>query len=392
MSLCQKPWVKDSWHVNSVMVFDHYQNSTSGSNHSSQTSGILKLKKLRKYLLSASLTSLLFLNSGCAVVKYGPDLLSGERRILRNSQPIEEVLKEESIDKKIKSKLLLVQEAKQFAVQELGLKPTKNYEKVNLIDSAPILLLASPKDKLELKKTNWLFFESSYLPFFDIKDALKEKKSLEEKGYDVFMTEILAYSTLGWFQEPILKNMLEENETELSNAVFHETTHNTLHNLKNIGFTEGIASFIGNQGAREFIVKKYGENSPQYKNAEDAKLDSQLFSEFINNLYYELDELYKSELSKEEKLKKREEIFSSSKIEFEELKKQLKTGLYLESIETKLNNAYVLSHLLYREDYGLYDKIYNSENRDMKKTLELFKQASKQKVPDEFLKEYLGKR
>lgn len=347
-------------------------------------------QKLRKSLLTASLTSLLFLNSGCAIAKYGPDLISGECRILRNSHPIEEVLKDKLIDKEIKSKLLLVQEAKQFAVQELGLKPTKNYEKVNLIDSAPISIYASPKDKLELKKTNWLFFESSYLPFFNRKDALKEKKSLEEKGYDVFMAEILAYSTLGWFQDPILKKILKENEVELSNIIFHETAHNTLHNLKNMDFTEGTASFIGNQGAKEFILKKYGENSPQYKYAEDVKLDTQLFSDFINNLYEELDKLYTSDISKEEKLKKREEIFSKSKIEFEELKKQLKTDRHLEFSKTRLNNAYVLSHMLYRKDYGLYNKIYNN-SKDMKKTLELFKQASKQKVPDEYLRERLEK-
>lgn len=339
-----------------------------------------------------SITSLLFITSGCAIVKYGPGLLSGELRILRNSRSIENVIEDESISEEVKKKLRLIQEAKQFGIENLALKPTKNFEKVNLIDPAPVSVYASSKDQLKLREINWILFKADCNLFFDRDKALKEKKSLEQKGYDVYITEVLAYSTLGWFNDPVLLGMLDKDEVELSNIIFHELTHNTVHKLKHMDFTEGIATFTGTQGAIEFIRYKYGENSPEHNYGKNIRSDADLFTDFIRDLYKDLDELYNSNIPKEAKLVRRERIFVQSKNKFEELKKQMKTNEYRGFSKVKLNNAYVLSRMLYMEDLQLYHDVYKSLGTDMKKTIELFKQATKEKNPDAYLAEWLKAR
>lgn len=353
---------------------------------------IIKNKYISKPLTTLSVTSLLFITSSCAILKYGPGLAAGELRILRNSRSIEDVIENESISEEVKKKLKLIQEAKQFGIENLGLKPTRSFEKVNLIDPVPVSVYASPKDQLKLREINWILFKANCNTFFDKREALKEKKSLEQKGYDVYITKVLAYSTLGWFEDPILLGMLDENEVELSNIILHELTHNTVHKLKHMDFTEGIATFVGTQGAIEFICYKYGENSPKYNYAKNIRSDAELFSDFARDLYKELDVLYESDIPREAKLTIREKIFFESKKKFEELKNQMKTDKYVNFSKSELNNAYVLSRMLYMEDLQLYHDVYKSLGTDMKKTLEQFKKATKQKNPDAYLVEWLEAR
>ncbi len=353
-----------------------------------------KLKlNIKKSLLTTSLSSLLFFNSGCAIVKYGPDLISGHLQILKNSKPIEQVLEDSSVDSEIKEKLHLLQEAKRFGIENLGLKPTKNYERVNLSDSGQYVLLASPKDKLKLKKTNWLFFKSDYLPFFSKKKAIAKKKSLEKKGYDIYLGKIVAYSTLGITKDPIFYESLNEDLFEFLFTFYHEWTHLTARDIKNMDFTEGIASFVGREGAKQFIEHKFGEKSSEYDEIEKIEIDTLFFSCFMEKMYNRLTKLYNQPIPKQEKLEKREIIFSEAKKEFKEkLQPQMKSKKYDYFNDVKLNNAYILMHQLYEEDSNLYRSVYNlSSNQNMQQTLEIFKQASKTKSPDNYLKGYLEK-
>ena len=351
-----------------------------------------KLKSnIKKSLLTIALSTFLTINSGCAPLKYGPDLISGQFNIIRNAKSIEKVLEDKTIDPTIKDKLQLIQEAKQFGIQELGLKSTKNYEKVNLTNSTPHAIFASKKDELKLKKTNWIFFKSPYLPIFSKKKALKEKQRLEEKDYDVFISKSGAYSTLGWFKDPVYKEMLDDGEIDIVTTVLHEMTHNTISNLKHMDFTEGTATFIGNQGTEQFIEHKYGKNSSEYKEIEKIKVDNLFFSCFMEKIYHQLTKLYKQPISKQEKLEQKEIIFQNAKKEFKEkLSPAMLTQKYTYFNDVELNNAYILTHSLYEEDSQLYRTAHNSSsNNNMHQTINLFKKASKKKNPDEFLRDYL---
>ncbi len=229
------------------------------------------------------------------IIIYGLSQGKGQLTIVLNSRPIEDVLQDKTFPDSLKYKLKLINEIKQFAIDSIGIHSSKNYSTVYDQHNKSILWTVTACEPFAFKAKEWTFpflGTVSYKGFFNKKEAQKEISALRLKGYDVDVYSPSAWSTLGWFQDPILSNMLYRTDGQLANLIIHELTHGTLYVKDNVTFNENLANFIGDKGAENFLILKYGIHSKQYLDYEHSKTDEKIFKKYILKSSYRLDSLY----------------------------------------------------------------------------------------------------
>jgi len=337
----------------------------------------------RYYHILSTLLLLLFISTltSCTRLGYILHATTGQIRLLGGAVPISEGLKSDTLTPEQKDRLRLVAEIKAYGEKELGLKETENYETVYLkTRRRPIYVVsAAPKDRLEL--ISWWFpvvGNMPYLGFFDLQKAKAEVESLMGKNLDVTLGTAEAYSTLGWFQDPVTMNLLLGSELDLVETILHEMTHTTLYVKSQSAFNEGLAVLVGKRGAMQFLEKTYGPTHPLTLEAGASVADEKIFSRFIDRLLMDLEGLYGSPVSYEEKLAGRERIFSGARDEFKEVSNTLRTDRFTAFGRASLNNAYLLSIGLYHRHFNLFEAVYRKKGPSLKDVLLYFKGLAKE--------------
>lgn len=228
---------------------------------------------------------------------YGIRQAKGQLAITLNTQPIEEVLLDSTVADSIKQKIRVVQEARTFAFDQLGLERSSNYSSYYDQKGEVALWNLSASKPFALEPYTWSFpilGSFPYKGFFDLERAKIEMDELKAEGYDVRVRPVSGWSTLGWTSDPILSIMLERPEGALAELIIHELTHSTLFVKDNIEFNENLASFIGEKGAVLFLNEKYGENSVAYVEYIIGEEDHRTFRDQMLLATRKLDSLYKS--------------------------------------------------------------------------------------------------
>jgi predicted aminopeptidase len=237
----------------------------------------------------------------CNLIIYGFQQASGQLNLVWNTQTFEEFLHTgkypDSTKQKFRTKIALIREIKDFAVKDLGLNDTKNYERIYDQQNRAILWAVSASDKFALKPKMWNYAFLGDMPYrgsFDSLRSYKLAKSLEQQGYDVNVYSPSAWSTLGWLRDPVLSSMLYWNEGDLASLIIHEMTHSTVWVYGGVEYNENLADFIGDNGAERFLKKKYGENSKEFRKFANAKLDNEKIYRHVLKTATQLDSLYKT--------------------------------------------------------------------------------------------------
>jgi predicted aminopeptidase len=333
----------------------------------------------RILLLFLSLAGVI-LFAGCGV-GYVFHAAVGEMRLLSNAVPVDQALESDSLNRPQKDRLLLVSQIKEFGEKELGLKKTSNYETIYLGSDQPPLytIAAAPKDSLALL-TWWFPFvgRMPYLGFFDLKEAQEEKQSLLHKNLDVVIGRAEAFSTLGWFKDPLTLNLIDGSELALAQVILHEMTHTTFYVKGQGEFNEGLAQIVGKKGALLFFEKTCGPSHPLTVEARASVEDERLFSLYLVSVLTELDRLYRSPLSFDEKLREREKVFQRQLEEFNALKSRLKTTQFVHFGRVPLNNAYLMAVSLYHRNYPLFEAVLDTKGNSVREMLAFFQDLDKQ--------------
>jgi len=264
--------------------------------------------------------------SGCYILTQG----YGQLRVLLDSRRIDDLLADPSVPDPTKQKLLFVREVKSFGEHELGLSPSSNYESFYDTKGQPITYIVSACRKDRFEPYTWWFpivGDVPYKGFFSKDDARSEAQALEKEGYDVSVGTAAAYSTLGYFPDPILSTMLDYPDEQLAALILHELTHGTIYLPGGTDFNEGLASFVGWQGALEFARKERGIPSDAYDRTVRAFAAEERRDARSRELFRKLSELYRSKLTREQILKEREKI-AGPKVNNAEILMQRRYGRY----------------------------------------------------------------
>jgi len=302
-----------------------------------------------------------------------------EAKILRARRPIPEVVLDPATDERTRTKLTFVAEARNYAIEEFGLDVGRSYTSFTQLesDTLQMVLSASPKDQLT-PKTWWFPIIGSvpYKGYFDGDDAIKEQRKLEEDGFDTFLRPTAAFSTLGWFADPLLSTLLRLDEVDLVETVLHELSHNHLFVKGQIRFNESFATFVGRAGAIEFFCNRQGGGSDTVKclRAQARWRDHQRFEGFIEGLVEQLEVVYQdSTLAYETKLTERERIFDRHlEIFRDEVQPSFEASTYQGFLVTPLNNATLLTRIRYNHRLQDFQALLEREG-DLRRAVQYLK-------------------
>jgi predicted aminopeptidase len=302
--------------------------------------------------------------SGCYTLKQG-GLMFG---YLSRAVPLETLASgENEQDRRF---VELVADIRRFAVTGLGLRETKNYTKYVRIDRDFLAAVVSASERDSFQRHEWRFPVVGSVPykgFFILDDARKEAAKLGKKDLDVWIRGVDAFSTLGWFRDPMYSFMRDYTPDRMAELLIHELVHATIFIKDNMQFNEEIAEFIGSEGARLYIKERYGEDSAEMKRIAEAETDNAAYVAFIQELIKELDAVYKSDISREQKLQQKEIIIAAAKERFEiEYESRFISENYHNFSKININNAYLELYRLYYAGGGRLRELYEESGGNIR--------------------------
>jgi predicted aminopeptidase len=293
-----------------------------------------------------------------------------EAKILHRRKPIAKIIADPATTAERRGKLQLVLDARAYARDSLGLRVGKSYTLFSEVRSDTLALVLSAARKDRFEGYLWWFPIVGRVPykgFFREADARREMRRLEEKGYDTYLRPTAAFSTLGWFTDPLLSTLLRYDSVELGNTVMHEVTHNTIYVGGQAMWNESFANFVGSRGAIRFFCGREGAESKNCRSARDQWDDDLLFGEYMTELVARLQALYaRTDLTAEQKVEQREAVFDQARQDFRtRVQPRFKAGTYGSFLTAPLNNATLISRRLYYGRLDLFERVYQSRGGDL---------------------------
>jgi predicted aminopeptidase len=232
-----------------------------------------------------------------SLVIYGLRMGKGQLHIVMNARPVSEVLADRSVPDSVKTKLKLIDEIREFAFTKIGLKRSENYTTFYDQHGQRIIYVVTACKPFALEPHQWHFpvlGDVPYKGFFNADEAKIEEAKLKSQGLDADIGGASGWSTLGFFKDPVLSQMLDNNEGELAELIIHELTHGTIYVKGDAEYNENLASFVGFKGAVLFLKEKYGEHSNELIAYLEEKKEEKTLDDFMLNCSRSLDSLYKS--------------------------------------------------------------------------------------------------
>ncbi|MBI2505165.1 MAG: aminopeptidase [Candidatus Latescibacteria bacterium] len=326
---------------------------------------------------------LLLWANGCGL-DYYLHLARGQARIAWRSEPIGLILASSTTSPVTAEKLRLIAELRVFARQRLGLKTGDSYTRFFDTGGQPVSWNVSASPPERFVPYLWHFPIVGDLPykgFFSRERAARERDALQAAGLDVAMGPVSAYSTLGFFSDPVLSTMLDEEEDRLAELILHELTHATIYPPGQAEYSESAATFVGQAGALVFLAEKHGPDSPQLRQARLRQEDARRFSAFMKEAVDSLDSLYAQDLPRAEVLKLRQEVFARAKERYRSRRGEFQVDNYDAFLKWEVNNARLLSYRRYHLDLELFARVFSTWEAHPDRAISVFADCGEDPAP-----------
>lgn len=345
-------------------------------------------------LVSATLC-LSFAGPCCAIdFNYIAPQAVGQIKMIINSVPAEKIMNDHGTNAAVKHKLMLIRQTQRFAKEVMGFKIGGSYTSYFDTGEEPVAwtVTATPKDSLE--PVTWDFpivGRVPYLGYFKKTDAERKKNELLAKGYDAKISAVAGYSLLGYLDDPILSSMMDESDEHLVEMIIHELAHANIYSAGKTDFNETTATFFGEEGAAQFF-EKWLNRADARKNLQESREDEKIFSQMIQDTYFELKGLYKrQDISSLEKINKREEVFNGLRRKIKDASDQ---NVFHDNMAYSwmpyfpMDNAFILAHVRNHGGLEYIVRLHRSFEGDLKRTLEALRWSAKKDDPLGVIKEY----
>ncbi len=217
----------------------------------------LRPERLRAWAGCALLAATGFALAGCTQLSYYGQAIGGELAILDSRRPIEAVIADPATPPAVRSKLQLVLDARHFAVTALDLPKGESYRSYVALKRAYPVWVVYAAPEFSLVPRHWCFPFAGCVPYrgyFHKQDAEAFAAGLAKRGDDVFVTGAPAYSTLGWFADPVYSSMLRWGKAELAGMIFHELAHQKLYIENAPAFNESFADTVEDVGVGRYFA------------------------------------------------------------------------------------------------------------------------------------------
>lgn len=312
-----------------------------------------RFRAFRPALIALILAFLVVLTTGC--LGYLARAGCGQAQILLGREPINEVIADPETPEEVRRKLEHVERVRTFANEHLGLRAGETYTTYTFTGRDAAAYNVTASEPLRLEAHTWWFpvvGSVPYLGYFSREEAQEKADALSREGFDVLVSDVPAYSTLGWFDDPLLSSQMSYSDVYLTHLVIHESAHRTLWFPGDVSFNESFASFVEREGALQFY-RENGQDEVAGRlielRAEQARLNV-LFREYA----LQLETLYQSGRERQALLEGKTAIIEQFR---SELLRQAPTFRILrleEMAGTDFNNAHFLQYLRYSGGSGFF--------------------------------------
>jgi predicted aminopeptidase len=297
-----------------------------------------------------------------------------EAKILSRRRPIAALVSDASVAPAVRSKLALVLAARAFAAADLRLDAGESFTTYSQLDSDTLVLVLSAAYRDRLAHHRWWFPIVGRVPYkgyFDVAAALREEGDFQRRGFDTYLRPAAAFSTLGWFNDPLLSTTLRADTLTLANTVIHELLHNTFYAPGQAEFNESFANFVGARGSADFFRMRGQPRA--VAEAEARWSDDKLLAVFWKQLHRSIDSVFKAhpgDSLRNHRLALRDSMYRLARQELiYRVGPQLRTVAprYVERV--RLDNAALLARRIYLTDISLFDSVWVREGRDTRRAI-----------------------
>lgn len=295
-----------------------------------------------------------------------------EGKILARRQPIAALIAAPSTDAVLRAKLQLVLDARRFAIDSLGLTADEEFTTYSRLDRDTLVLVLSAAYRDSLAFRTWWFPVVGSVPykgFFDFEAGKREAKAVDAAGFDAVLRPASAFSTLGWFNDPLLPTTLSLDTLELANTVIHELVHTTYYAPGQAVFNESLANFVGSRGAERFFrARRQDAAATETVRRWD---EERAFGAFWTRLYSALDSAFRANPGDHKlKLLARDSLFRRARAELRAgLGPQVPPMDSAAVSRVRLNTASVLARRIYLTDLELFERVYAAQRSDIRPTI-----------------------
>jgi predicted aminopeptidase len=329
------------------------------------------LKRILLIAVGATAVGVAFMLAISADARYIARAGIEEGRLLLRRRSIDKLIADSSTSAALRQRLALVLAARAYAADSLGLAVGKTYTTYVDVGRDTLLLVLSGSRKDKLREVTWRYPIVGIVPykgFFKATRARSEADKLDAQGLDVFLRPSGAFSTLGYFSDPLFSTAMSRDTMELVATVIHELAHNTLYVKSQTPFNESFASFVGYRGAEAFFRSRH--DTLDAHRAKSRWNDERTLDVFYAELARRLDSAYAEPLSGERLEQVRSTLFGWAR---EQLRgavgQSLETYDWRWFAQAPLNNAVVIAERLYRMNLNLFDEVYLQNNADIAETI-----------------------
>jgi predicted aminopeptidase len=312
------------------------------------------------------------------------DLMAGHSELLEQRKPISEILADKETNLKLRKLLETSQNIRDFASKELYLPENDSYRMYADLKRRYAVwnVVAAKEFSIRAKKWCFLFVGClSYRGYFSKEDATAYANELKSEGYDVYVAGAKAYSTLGWFDDPLLNTMMYKSEAHRAGIIFHELAHQVVYIDNDSAFNEAFATTVEQEGIQRWLSKQ-GKNEDYKKYLTDKKRDSQL-NELLQETREKLKQLYKTKVNDDEKRRAKQLVFALMQKKYHQLKKSWGGyDAYDKWMNQGLNNSHLLLIATYHDLVPIFKALLKKENNNLKKfyvAVEIFGKVDKEK-------------
>jgi predicted aminopeptidase len=304
--------------------------------------------------ITASLIAMLSL-SGC----YYGQAIRGQLQILNQRQPIDELIADPQTPAELRRTLMQVEKIRAFASRELRLPDNKSYRSYADIGRPYVVWNVFAAEEFSVDPKRWCFpFAGcvAYRGYFSKARAQQFADKLRRQGFDVYVGGVTAYSTLGWFNDPLLNTIIRRGETEIAALIFHELAHQVAYAKGDSPFNESFATTVELEGLKRWFLAQ--QLSSAYEKHRADLANQRAFARLVLSYRQRFAALYAGAHTVEEKRQQKMALFQAMKNEYQQEKARWPgTSRYDRWFDQPLNNAHLLAVGTYHQHLEAFERL-----------------------------------
>jgi predicted aminopeptidase len=320
----------------------------------------------RYYYRHTIILLIVFFLPGCASLNYYSQSIQGQVEVLQKRQSIHEILKEDNISDTLRNELNTVLSLRDFSIKLLGLPKNNSYLSYADLERNYVIWNIFATEEFSLEPITWCYLVVgclSYRGYFSQAKAQQHATELTKQGHDVYLGGVSAYSTLGWFDDPVLNTMLRWSNIRLAKVMFHELAHQQLYIKNDTEFNEAYADAVAHIGVTKWLTQN--PDKSLLKKYEQSQLQENEFIELIMRYKSTLNDLYQSAEDKKNLRKRKKEVLKQMSNEYLKISKKWKNNAYKKWFSNGINNAKLSAIVTYRKYVPAFLDIYQKLKNDL---------------------------